>query len=127
MPFGKFFPNAVGRVTGRLLPAGPRALNRRPYVGRPERVQSRHRPACRVGDMASVAHGNNVVYFRYFEHARIEYFRRIGWWDYMTETGVGPIVASTQARFRRPVAYPDTLIAGAKVLAIAIDRITFRH
>ncbi|HJZ93448.1 MAG TPA: thioesterase family protein [Gemmataceae bacterium] len=79
------------------------------------------------GDMDSFAHVNNVVYFRYFENARIEYFRRIGWWDYMTETGVGPIVASTQARFRRPVAYPDTLIAGAKVLAIAIDRITFRH
>src|SRR5262245_37394864 len=79
------------------------------------------------GDMDSFAHVNNVVYFRYFENARIEYFRRIGWWDYMTETGVGPIVASTQARFRRPVAYPDTLIAGAQVLAIAIDRITFRH
>src|SRR5262245_23810913 len=79
------------------------------------------------GDMDSFAHVNNVVYFRYFENARIEYFRRVGWWDYMAETGIGPIVASTQARFRRPVAYPDTLRAGAKVVSFASDRVTFRH
>ena len=35
------------------------------------------------GDMDSFGHVNNVVYFRYFENARVEYFRRIGWWEYM--------------------------------------------
>ena len=79
------------------------------------------------GDMDSFGHVNNVVYFRYFENARVEYFRRIGWWDYMTETGIGPIVAATQARFRRPVKYPDTLRAGAKVLSFGEDRLTIRH
>jgi acyl-CoA thioester hydrolase len=79
------------------------------------------------GDMDSFAHVNNVVYFRYFENARVEYFRRIGWWEYMEETGIGPIVGSTQARFRRPVKYPDTLRAGAKVISIGTDRMTIRH
>jgi len=79
------------------------------------------------GDMDSFGHVNNVVYFRYFENARVEYFRRIGWWDYMAATGVGPIVASTQARFRRPVDYPDTLLAGAKVISFGTDRFTIRH
>ena len=78
-------------------------------------------------DMDSFKHVNNVVYFRYFENARVEYFRRIGWWDYMDETGIGPIVASTQARFRRPVKYPETLAAGAKVISFAADRFTIRH
>jgi len=78
-------------------------------------------------DMDSFQHVNNVVYFRYFENARVEYFRRIGWWDYMTETGIGPIVGSTQARFRRPVKYPDTLLAGAKAIAFSQDRFTLRH
>jgi acyl-CoA thioester hydrolase len=78
-------------------------------------------------DMDSFKHVNNVVYFRYFENARVEYFRRIGWWDYMDETGIGPIVASTQARFRRPVKYPETLAAGAKVISLATDRFTIRH
>jgi acyl-CoA thioester hydrolase len=79
------------------------------------------------GDMDSFAHVNNVVYFRYFENARVEYFHRIGWWEYMEKTGIGPIVGSTQARFRRPVKYPDTLRAGAKVISIGTDRMTIRH
>jgi acyl-CoA thioester hydrolase len=79
------------------------------------------------GDMDSFAHVNNVAYFRYFENARVEYFRRIGWWDYLEETGIGPIVGATQARFRRPVKYPDTLRAGAKVVAFGTDRFTIRH
>jgi acyl-CoA thioester hydrolase len=78
-------------------------------------------------DMDSFAHVNNVVYFRYFENARVEYFQRIGWWEYMNETGIGPIVGSTWARFRRPVKYPDTLAAGAKVVSFANDRFTIRH
>src|SRR5438132_9797719 len=79
------------------------------------------------GDMDSFRHVNNIVYFRYFENVRLEYFRRIGWWEYMDETGIGPIVASTHARFRRPVKYPDTLRAGAKIIEFAADRFTVRH
>jgi acyl-CoA thioester hydrolase len=79
------------------------------------------------GDMDSFGHVNNVVYFRYFENARVEYFQRIGWWDFMKETGIGPIVGATQARFRRPVKYPDTLRAGAKVVSFGADRFTVRH
>jgi acyl-CoA thioester hydrolase len=79
------------------------------------------------GDMDSFGHVNNVVYFRYFENARVEYFRRIGWWEFMKETGIGPIVGSTQARFRRPVKYPDTLRAGAQVTSFGTDRFTIRH
>ena len=79
------------------------------------------------GDMDAFGHVNNVVYFRYFENARVEYFRRIGWWEYLAETGIGPIVGSTQARFRRPVKYPDTLRAGAKVVSWGTDRFTIRH
>ena len=78
-------------------------------------------------DMDSFGHVNNVVYFRYFENARIEYIRRLGWWESLKETGVGPIVASTHARFRRPVSYPDTLLAGAKLVAMAEDRFTLKH
>jgi acyl-CoA thioester hydrolase len=78
-------------------------------------------------DMDLFGHVNNVVYFRYFENVRVEYFQRIGFWDMLRETGIGPIVASTQARFRRAVQYPDTLRAGAKLVAISEDRFTLKH
>jgi len=79
------------------------------------------------GEMDSYQHVNNVVYFRYFENARVDYFRRIGWWDYLTETGIGPIVGSTQARFRRPLAYPDTIHIGTRLLELKQDRFTVEH
>jgi acyl-CoA thioester hydrolase len=79
------------------------------------------------GEMDSYRHVNNVVYFRYFESARLEYFRRLGWFEYEQETGVGPILAATQARFRRPLTYPDTIAVGARVIELGEDRFTLDH
>ena len=44
-----------------------------------------------------------AVYFRWFESARMEYFARVGWPEIERETGIGPILHSTAARFRAPV------------------------
>lgn len=79
------------------------------------------------GEMDSFRHLNNVVYFRHFENARVEYLRRVGWFDLMDSVGIGPIVASTQARFRRPVKWPDRLLVGARVITIGPDRVTLEH
>lgn len=79
------------------------------------------------GEMDSFRHVNNVVYFRYFEHARVAYLDRVGWFALLDQIGVGPIVHSTQARFRKPVSYPDRLLVGARVITMEQDRITFEH
>jgi len=83
-------------------------------------------PVC-WGEMDSYRHVNNVVYFRYFENARLEYFRRLAWFDYESQTGIGPILAATKARFRRPLTYPDTILVGARVLSLGEDRLTLAH
>src|SRR5262249_49400862 len=77
--------------------------------------------------MDSYHHVNNVVYFRYFESARLEYFRRLGWFEYERETHIGPILAATEARFRRPLTYPDTISVGARVVEVGDDRFTLEH
>jgi acyl-CoA thioester hydrolase len=79
------------------------------------------------GEMDSYRHVNNVVYFRYFESARLEYFQRMGWMEFEHRTGIGPILAATQARFRKPLTYPDTIVVGARVSAVGEDRITIEH
>jgi acyl-CoA thioester hydrolase len=79
------------------------------------------------GDMDSFGHVNNVVFFRYFEAARIEYLARVGWFELMQATGIGPIVHSTQCRFRKPLAYPDRVAVGARAVAREPDRITLEH
>jgi acyl-CoA thioester hydrolase len=79
------------------------------------------------GEMDSYRHVNNVVYFRYFENARLEYFRRLGWCEFEAETGIGPILAATQARFRRPLTYPDIILIGARAANVGVDRFTLEH
>lgn len=79
------------------------------------------------GDMDAYQHVNNVVYFRYFENVRLAYFERLDWRGLEKDTGVGPIVASTQARFRRAVTYPDMLWVGARLFSLQEDRFTLEH
>lgn len=79
------------------------------------------------GEMDSYAHVNNVVYFRYFENVRIAYLDRVGWMASMRQDGLGPIVASTQARFRKPLTYPDHLLVAARISEIQTDRVTFEY
>jgi acyl-CoA thioester hydrolase len=79
------------------------------------------------GEMDALGHVNNIAYFRYFENARIAYFERIKMWNFMKETGIGPILASTQCRFRAPLAYPDVVSIGASVSDIGEDRLTMRY
>jgi len=79
------------------------------------------------GEMDFYRHVNNVVYFRYFENARLEYFRRLDWFDFERETGIGPILHSTQARFRKPLAYPDTVSAAVRIASMGDDRFTMEY
>jgi acyl-CoA thioester hydrolase len=74
------------------------------------------------GDMDALQHVNNTVYFRYFESARMAYFEKLGFWEHMDETGIGPILASTQCRFRIPLTYPDTISVGTKIRDLGEDR-----
>jgi acyl-CoA thioester hydrolase len=79
------------------------------------------------GDMDSYRHVNNVVYFRYFENARLEYFRRLDWFAFEQATGIGPILAATHGRFRKPLTYPDTIAITARAGAVGEDRFTLEH
>ena len=74
------------------------------------------------GDMDAFNHVNNIIYFRYFESARITYFERSGMMEAMEETGVGPILASIQCRYKVALTYPDRIKVGARVVELSEDR-----
>lgn len=78
-------------------------------------------------DMDAFGHVNNVVYFHYLECGRVDYLQRLGWFERLTATGIGPIVHSTQCRFRKPITYPDQLLIGSRITHIESDRVTFDH
>lgn len=79
------------------------------------------------GEMDAFGHVNNAVYFRWFESARMSYFERLGWPELQRESGIGPILHSTQARFRAPLVWPDTILVATRVSEISGDRFTMLY
>jgi acyl-CoA thioester hydrolase len=79
------------------------------------------------GEMDSFQHVNNVVYFRYFESARIAYSEKIGLQEYKEKTGIGPILGSTACKYKLPLTYPDTVSVGAKIVSVEEDRFTMNY
>jgi acyl-CoA thioester hydrolase len=41
--------------------------------------------------------------------------------------GIGPILHSTQCRFRKPLTWPDSIAIGARIPKIDADRFTIEH
>ena len=74
------------------------------------------------GDMDANHHVNNVIYFRYFEHARLRYFHELGFSKLQRETGIGPILAWTDCRFRHALSYPDDISIGIRITDVSDDR-----
>ena len=68
------------------------------------------------GDMDAAQHINNIVYLRYFENARIEFFNQIGFMDFMGDAGVGPILAEVTCQYKVPLTFPDTIKITARIL-----------
>lgn len=79
------------------------------------------------GEMDAFQHVNNIVYFRYFESARVAYFEKINFMKWLEETGVGPILASTECKFRLPLTYPDRVLVGTKIVHIEEDRFVMKN
>ena len=79
------------------------------------------------GEMDALGHVNNIVYFRYFESARIAYFEKLKFWEFMNQTGVGPILASIQCRFRIPLKYPDVVSVATRISRTEQDRFVMEY
>ncbi len=77
----------------------------------------------RFRDMDAFAHVDNMVYFEYFQIARVAYLDRIGmpvpgpaWHDF------GWVIGSTCCRHKAAIAFPDMLTVGARIGALGGDR-----
>ena len=79
------------------------------------------------GDMDAFQHVNNVVYFRYFESARVHYFEHTDLMEEMKSTGLGPIVHSQSCRYRFPLSFPDRIQVGVRIPALGPDRFPMQY
>ena len=80
------------------------------------------------GEMDSFQHVNNIIYFRYFETARIAYFKQS---SVIPSEGssavVGPILAKTNCTFIFPLRYPDRVLCTARTVELLADRFLMEY
>lgn len=79
------------------------------------------------GEMDALQHVNNAVYFRYFETARLDYFKKVELLVDLKTHHIGPVLSHTDCRYKIPVTYPDTLLIGSKVKELQDDRFTMEY
>ena len=59
----------------------------------------------RWGDMDALGHVNNIMYFRYFEQARLQWFEQIGFAPLGSGTE-GQVIVDNHAEYLKPLVYP---------------------
>jgi acyl-CoA thioester hydrolase len=79
------------------------------------------------GDQDAFGHVNGVMYFRWFETARVEYLHRAGLAHLMSNTSIGPILASIQCDYRRQLSHPDTILVSAGITGIGRSSLKMAH
>ena len=62
----------------------------------------------RWGDMDALGHVNNIMYFRYFEQARIAWYEGAGF-GALGEGDEGMVIVDNRAEYLRPIVYPATM------------------
>lgn len=78
------------------------------------------------GDMDAAQHVNNIIYLRWFETARINYFNQLGAMSFRGGEGIGPILAETFCKYKLPVTYPDTISVAARILPETMDEFSYQ-
>jgi len=66
-------------------------------------------------EMDLFGHINNVMYFKYIQASRVNYWETMGIAKDFSTTKVGPILASTKCNFLKPLHYPGNIIIQARM------------
>lgn len=79
------------------------------------------------GDQDLFGHVNNVVYFRWIETSRVEYWVQSGLHALMEPQGLGPILASVKCDYKKQIRYPDEIEVSARVSKMGTSSVTLEH
>lgn len=79
------------------------------------------------GDQDGFGHVNNVVFFRWYESARIDLLNSFETSVSMSGTGLGPILASIKCDYRRQLRFPDTVFVGSRITKVGRSSAEIGH
>lgn len=66
-------------------------------------------------EMDVFGHVNNVMFMKYTQASRVNYWEKIGLDGSFSTKGIGPILVSTACQFKKPLFFPGNIVVKAKV------------
>lgn len=82
------------------------------------------------GVQDAFGHVNNVIYFRWYESARIDYLNLLdieGFAVERSESPIGPILASIKCDYKKQLKFPDTVHIGTRISRLGKSSIQIDH
>lgn len=78
-------------------------------------------------ELDTYKHVNNVMFMKYLQSGRVNFWEKSGLYKLHTETNRGPMLVSTHCDFRKPLFYPGKAIVKTKVAFIKNTSFGLEH
>jgi len=78
-------------------------------------------------EMDLFGHINNVMYFKFIQASRVNYWEHVGLMRDYYKDKIGPILVSTGCQFSKPLFYPDNITVEVRVEFIKTTSIGLHH
>lgn len=78
-------------------------------------------------ELDAFGHVNNLEIMKYVQAARVNYLERVGLMQLQVEENTGPILASIQCQFRKPLFYPGQVTILSRVEYIKNTSFKIHH
>jgi acyl-CoA thioester hydrolase len=69
----------------------------------------------RYADIDAQRHLNNIAYFAFMEHARVEYLREVGLWQGSDFEAIGMVVAEASCIYKAPAFLGETVTVWVRI------------
>lgn len=79
------------------------------------------------GDMDAFNHVNNVIYFRYFESARVEFLNKSNLWQLFIEENSRIVVVKLECNYVKEIIHPAEIEVSVALKKIGNSSITVHH
>ena len=78
-------------------------------------------------EMDMFGHINNVMYFKYIQASRVNYWAAINLMRNYKESKIGPMLATTSCQFKKPLFFPGNITVQARVDFIKTTSFGLQH
>ena|ERR1700722_1513881 len=78
-------------------------------------------------EMDLFGHINNVMFFKYIQASRVNYWEHVGFMNRYFIEKIGPILVSSGCQFSKPLFYPDNITVEVRIEFIKTTSIGLHH